>query len=106
MKYKLTGSKLYKRFRHLGNIWPSCSEHWYPIVYMQLALIEYRYYPSWMPVWMMHLLAHRIPFTRWRYWYKPISIFDIKDLKPKDFKLLGDSTSMGFAAFLNEEILG
>jgi hypothetical protein len=34
------------------------------------------------------------------------SIFDIKDLKPKDFKLLGDSTSMGFAAFLNEEILG
>ena len=33
------------------------------------------------------------------------SIFDVVHEKPKDFKLLNDSTSMGFAAYLKEEYL-
>jgi hypothetical protein len=33
------------------------------------------------------------------------SIFDVVHEKPKDFKLLSDSTSMGFAAYLKEEYL-
>lgn len=34
------------------------------------------------------------------------SIFDVSSEKPENFKLTSDSTSMGFAAFLKEGVLG